>query len=106
MSSTRNQLIQTALELGSGHKRRELDTQEKKNALRLEMQQQEHIAKEARFAFERSLNFDVTLGTDYLCPRCWVAQGVRSTLVAVPTERHDEDDFQCSSCGGEFTFLA
>ena len=51
MSSTRNQLIQTALELGSGHKRRELDTQEKKNALRLEMQQQEHIAKEARFAF-------------------------------------------------------
>jgi hypothetical protein len=25
------------------------------------------------------LNFDVTLGTDYLCPRCWVAQGVTST---------------------------
>ena len=100
MTNARNQLVQSALQIGSHHKHREVDAQKRQNALRLEVQQQEAIAEAARLAFERSLNFGVALGADYLCPRCWVANGQKVEMVAQPSAT-DDDLFSCR-CGFDF----
>lgn len=42
------------------------------------------------------------VGTDYLCPNCWIKDGQRSTLTPIPFERADEDIMRCPTCGRDF----
>jgi hypothetical protein len=57
----------------------------------------------ARSALKRAADFPVKRGADYLCPLCWVDDGVTSTLRPVPsTDRHDI--FRCNTCHFEAVF--
>ena len=100
MTDTRNQLIQEALQIGSNHKDCQFGAQKRIAALRLEMQQQEAIADAAGLAFERGLSFGKALGTELLCPQCWVANGHRVELIPQPSTTAD-DLFSCR-CGYDF----
>ncbi len=62
-----------------------------------------HVAKiqnecdAARGVPERLSNFPIELGSDYLCPRCWIEEGRRSLLNPVPSNTR-EDLLRCSLC--------
>ncbi len=49
----------------------------------------------ARLAAKRLSNFQVTIGTDYQCPRCWIESGTRSPLRPIGGGTRDEDFFRC-----------
>jgi hypothetical protein len=51
----------------------------------------------ARGAPERLSSFPIQLGSDYLCPRCWIEEGRRSPLCSVPTNTGD-DLLRCRLC--------
>jgi hypothetical protein len=46
---------------------------------------------------ERLSKFPVQLGTDYLCPRCWVEEGGLSPLKKISTQGN-QDRFYCGLC--------
>ena len=62
-----------------------------------------HVAKierecvAARGAPERLSNFPIQLGSDYLCPRCWIEEGRRSPLNSVRSST-GEDLLRCGLC--------
>ena len=62
-----------------------------------------HVAKierecdAARGALERLSNFPIQLGSDYLCPRCWIEEGRRSPLIPVPSNSR-ENLLRCGWC--------
>src|SRR5580704_17943827 len=56
-----------------------------------------------REAFQRASDFVGRLGSDYLCPRCWVDHCRRSTLRAIPSNS-DADVFRCGACHLELSF--
>ena len=56
----------------------------------------------ARGAPKRLSNYDVSLGADYQCPRCWIEHERRSPLRPVPSDVGDIDIFRCRICREEF----
>jgi uncharacterized small protein (DUF1192 family)/DNA-directed RNA polymerase subunit RPC12/RpoP len=49
---------------------------------------------------QRLANFPVQVGSDYLCPRCWIEEGKRSPIAPIPSETRD-DIFRCPLCSYE-----
>ena len=57
------------------------------------------LEKKAQFdfangAFDRATSFEVTIGTDYQCPTCWIENGIRSKFRPLPSKNRD-DVFEC-----------
>jgi hypothetical protein len=59
--------------------------------------------EQARGALKRAADFPVKSGADYLCPMCWVDDGVSSTLRPVPSPDRN-DIFRCNKCHFEAVF--
>ncbi len=59
--------------------------------------------QKARGALKRAADFPVKRGADYLCPLCWVDDGVIATLRPVPSDTR-QDIFRCNTCHFETTF--
>ena len=72
------------------------DIEKQKAAIEAERQK-------AGSALKRAADFPVKSGADYLCPVCWVDDGVTATLRPVPSsDRHDI--FRCNRCHFETVF--
>ena len=52
-------------------------------------------------AIERLNGFRAEIGGELQCPRCWVAQGVNSPLIATPSD-DDTDWLKCRICNSEY----
>ena len=52
----------------------------------------------ARNAQNRRLNFQIKLGSDYQCPRCWIMHETRSSLHPVHAEHPRVDILRCDAC--------
>lgn len=51
----------------------------------------------------RVFSYPPRLGRDYLCPRCWIKDGARSTLRSVPgTNEYDILKCNSNACAAEF----
>lgn len=55
----------------------------------------------ARLAPKRLADFQVKIGADYQCPRCWISEGVHASIRPVPSNTRD-DLFGCRRCGSDF----
>jgi ribosomal protein L37AE/L43A len=55
----------------------------------------------ARVATKRLLKFEVQIGSEYQCPRCWIEHERRSALRGVAS-RTSDDIMACRICGAEF----
>lgn len=55
----------------------------------------------ANLAADRLSNFQVKLGGNYQCPRCWIEHGKHSAVRTIPSSSRD-DAFRCDDCGFEF----
>ena len=57
----------------------------------------------AQGSLQRAADFRVKSGADYLCPLCWLDDGITSRLRPAPsTDRHDI--FRCNTCNFEMSF--
>ena len=72
----------------------------------LEHEEAEIDARKAKIKAERDMirgtahrlaNFPVRTAADFLCPRCWVAEGKSSPLRPIPSQTRD-DLFRCTLC--------
>src|ERR1700730_10131209 len=59
----------------------------------------------AHLAHDRLANFQIKLGTDYQCPRCWIEHETRAALTPLPGIAR-EDVFHCRDCQFEFSVPA
>jgi len=57
----------------------------------------------ARLASNRRLDFQVRIGIDYQCPRCWIDSERRSALFSVGGGTRHENFFRCHTCDYKFT---
>lgn len=95
--TTRDQILQAANEI-AGCMQADLFDLDRQLA-----EAKKHVAKiekecdAARGAPERLSNFLIQLGSDYLCPRCWIEEGRRSPLNPVPSNTR-EDLLRCGLC--------
>lgn len=55
----------------------------------------------AKAARERLGRFAARIGRNFQCPRCWVRDGARHTVRAVPSPS-DNDLLRCDRCGGDW----
>ena len=59
----------------------------------------------AHLAHDRLANFQIKLGADYQCPRCWIENETRAALIPLPGIAR-EDVFHCRDCQFEFSVPA
>lgn len=53
-------------------------------------------------AGDRLSEFASLQGSDYLCPYCWMLDGVRHEPMPIPSDNEDRDYFKCKRCGYDF----
>ncbi len=103
--SIRKQLLERARLLGArqGHKATRLEREAEEKGLESEEVKLEKlsIAKEARAAEERALQFNPRFGREFICSDCAVIRETVSYLIAVEGD-DTVDKFRYSTCGAEF----
>src|SRR5271157_1071839 len=52
----------------------------------------------ANLAHKRLAEFQVKIGTDYQCPRCWIDHETRAALTPIGGGTDKEDFFRCHTC--------
>jgi hypothetical protein len=57
----------------------------------------------AKLAYDRFATFDPEIAGNLQCPKCWVYDGKRASVRAVPGTA-TEDAFVCNLCGYEYWF--
>ena len=83
----RDQILQAANEI-AGRMQADLFDLDRRLA-----EAKKHVAKiekecdAARGAPERLSNFPIQLGSDYLCPRCWIEEGRRSNVITLGSKK-------------------
>jgi hypothetical protein len=55
--------------------------------------------KQAELAYNRAIGFESRIGGVLQCPRCWVADAIRSTLTPAESNTNSADAFECQICG-------
>jgi hypothetical protein len=100
-----------SIEIDLGQKALEVanNIQERTLALKRELVQiktrEMHIEaqlEQAHLAHQRLFNYRPTLGPDYQCPRCWIANEKSFPLKPIPSA-DSSDHFRCTGCQFEFS---
>lgn len=99
--SIANELQQQALVLANEKQRTVLDLEKKKADMEMKLHQIEAQLDMARLSHKRFPDYRPEIGTDYQCPRCWINNERRSTLVPIPSD-NDTDTLRCRNCGIDF----
>ena len=102
MRDAKSLLGQAAIEIANGFRRRKLDLEKEQSDLKLSLAQAKAGLEATDLAIYRLGRFSVTLGAEYQCPRCWIAQGVPSSLIPQPGDTK-EDWFKCRICNYELS---
>ena len=95
-------LKRKAREIATEAQRRVSYLEQEALELKGRLAQKEAERDAARSAPKRLSNYDVSLGADYQCPRCWIEHERRSPLRPVPSDVGDIDIFRCRTCREEF----
>jgi hypothetical protein len=103
MRDAKSLLGQEAIEIANGFRRRKLDLEKEQLDLKLSLAQVKAGLEVTDLAIFRLGRFSATLGAEYQCPRCWIAQGVPSSLIPQPRDSN-EDRFKCRICNYELSF--
>ena len=49
-------------------------------------------------AHKRLANYQVQIGRDYQCPRCWIEREITASLRAIGGSTETEEFFRCNKC--------
>ena len=102
MRDAKSLLGQEAIEIANGFRRRKLDLEKEQLDLKLSLAQVKADLEATDHAIYRLGRFSPTLGAEYQCPRCWIAQGVPSSLIPQPRGTK-EDCLKCRICSYELS---
>ena len=58
----------------------------------------------AQLAAKRLASFQIKIGPNYQCPRCWIERETRIVLTATSSGTEQVDVFRCQSCNSDFIF--
>jgi hypothetical protein len=95
-------LMDVATELAAASRARQRQTNDEIEDLEAQLRQLTEQRDGQIDARKRLDAYQPKVGTDYLCPNCWVKDGRRSPLTPIPFERADEDIMRCHTCGRDF----
>jgi hypothetical protein len=95
-------LMEVATELTAASQARLRQTHDEIEDLEAQLRQLKAQRDGQLDARKRLDAYQPKVGTDYLCPNCWIKDGQRSTLTPIPFERADEDIMRCPTCGRDF----
>jgi len=57
----------------------------------------------AKLAQQRLANFQIVIGEEYQCPRCWIERATHASLRPMDGSTDSEDFFRCSGCGWDIS---
>lgn len=105
MSLIGRKLAEVAEQLATGAKQRAASLEEEYLALKAQAADKEAERDLARGAEQRSLHFRSALGTDLICPICWIDRANRAPMKPIAgDDRHDV--FRCGVCHFEVSVEA
>lgn len=90
-------IVTIARELAAQAQQRKPHLERQKLRLQNELAEVDLALDSANLAVDRLVNFPVTLGRDWACPRCWIATGRLAVLIDVPSDTVD-DVLHCREC--------
>jgi hypothetical protein len=95
-------LLEVATELMAASQARLRQTHDEIEDLEAQLRQLKAQLDGQLDAGKRLNAYQPKVGTDYLCPNCWIKDDQRSTLMPIPFVRADEDILRCYTCGRDF----
>ena len=99
---TRETLIQLANDIATKREGRLLELKAELVKIEEKKSEIERSLHTARVALKRANDYDPILGSDFICPRCWVDDEARNLMSPKPSETKD-DIWECSHCGQSIT---
>ena len=101
--SIERQIQDQAADIAAEHQQRVDKLERELRELEARKLQVEEALRTARIIPKRLARFQVKVGTDHQCPRCWLQQEARSTLEPIGGGTRHEEYFRCRSCGFQLT---
>ncbi|MCF8469332.1 MAG: hypothetical protein K9G30_00960 [Parvibaculum sp.] len=95
--SIESAIMQAGLEVANDIQRRIAGFEKKKAQLENELSINQAALNAAQLCHDHFADFQVKVGADYQCPRCWINNESRSTLRPVPSDT-DTDILHCPNC--------
>lgn len=103
MAIPREQIRNIAAQIRDGLQRRVPKLERDLANMETHKREMEAQLKAADVSVKRFADFPVTLGTDYLCPFCWMHYGKKSVLKPIGGGTDKQDIFRCPGCDAKLT---
>src|SRR5258708_7033627 len=92
------QLGEYAAQLAEQNQQRRAGLERELGDLQVQIAQKQAMPDTLGFGHQRLANFQVKIGPDYQCPRCWIMLEKRSALRPIGGGTNTEDFFRCNDC--------
>ncbi len=103
MSRVSDELMRVARDFAAQFDQRKARLEQEELDLETALAKKRQEREAASLAPQRLADYPVTVGPDYLCPRCWIADGRSVPLSGAPSPDPNQDVFRCGTCRTEFS---
>jgi hypothetical protein len=94
----KKRILELAKEIAEQEEAGAAEIQEELREIEAQKAEKEAELNAAKLAFKRSFDFQVRIGSDYQCPRCWIIYHRRGTLRSLAGTA-SIDRYECQVCG-------